>query len=220
MPLPLIPVAIAAGVAVVAGGIALAVPRVMRPLKGKRIAVLGARGVGKTTLLQILRDRRLPSRKRGSTDPAPEGLFSMEVQRKSVNFAVPNNVSGNGGLGYPVWKQEFKQSDFVWYLFRADLIAQGDAETLEDVRGHLDMFRAWIDSGKSKGPKIILIGTFSDKAITSELNLEELTHIVAGAAPIKAGVAMLNNAGLVVGSLALKRDSAKLVKRLGNELKS
>lgn len=143
----------------------------------------------------------------------------MEVERKPVDFAVPNNVSGNGGLGFPVWKEEFKRSDFVWYLFRADLIAQGDTATLEDVREHLDMFKAWLDSGKSKRPKIILIGTFSDKAVTSEFSLEDLTHVVAEAAPIKAGVAKLNNAGLVFGSLASKRESAKLIKRLGGELK-
>ena len=75
----------------------------------------------------------------------------------------------------------------------------------------------WICS--RRGSKIILIGTFSDKAVTSEFSLEDLTHVVAEAAPIKAGVAKLNNAGLVFGSLASKRESAKLIKRLGGELK-
>lgn len=210
--------AAAAASAMILGTLAVAISTTLRELAGKRVAILGAQTVGKTTLLQVLRDKRVPTRATRTVDPAPGGRFAMDVDGKTVHFDAPRDLPGNDGMGFPRWKEAFTQSDFVWYLFRADLMLKGDAATVELVTSHLGILQAWMKEKRSNRPKVVLIGTFGDKAPDEFLDPQSLRTAVGKLAPIKVGLVKLNKANLVVGSLATKRSSSKLVASLGRNL--
>lgn len=143
----------------------------------------------------------------------------MDVRGKAVNFDVPRDLAASDvDFSYKQWKDAFLSADYVWYVFRADLVAADDADTLEGVKEHLDRFKAWMDQGKSVRPKVILIGTFAELSPQFEDDFAGLVDTVRSAAPIKLGMVKLHNAGLVVGSLLAAKDAKKLVKRISSSL--
>ncbi|TFB66162.1 GTPase domain-containing protein [Cryobacterium sp. Hz9] len=201
-----------------AGGIAAVLTRFGKRVAGQRVAILGSQKVGKTSLLYFLREGKVPDQTWKTVDPIRGGSFTMGVGGEMVEFAVPKDLPGNDGLGFTVWKEAFSGADYVWYLFRSDLIAQGNSLEIDMVKGHLDMFKDWMDAENSTCPKIILIGTWADKDPGFRKNSGKFRQIVGSASPIKIGSVKLNNAGLVVGGLITNMDASALVKSLGARL--
>lgn len=220
MPFPLIPVVIGVVVLGVAGGgVAFVLPRLSKKLENQRVAILGRQRVGKTTLLRLLRDGHVPEVTTSTVDASLGGRFKLEVHGRSVEFDVPRDLPGNDiDLGFKQWKDAFCGADYVWYVFRADLLTQGDASTLEVVKHHFDRFKDWLDADPSVQPKIILIGTHADKDPRRAEDPAQFANEVHAASSIQLGMVMLNNAELVVGSLLTDRDARRLVKSLGGHL--
>jgi hypothetical protein len=201
------------------GGAAFATRLLWKKLDGKSVAILGARGVGKTALLSTLQHGDLPNRSITSGELGFDGKFSMEVNGKTVAFDTPRDLAGNDAdVGFKRWKEAFLGADYVWYVFRADLIAQGDSETIERVSGHLNRFKDWMLSSKAGHPSIVLIGTHADNAPEYGHDAAAFAEMVRSSAAIKLGLVKLNHAGLVVGSLSTINEAKKLVKELRGEL--
>jgi hypothetical protein len=211
MPVPLI----VAGVIVAAtlGGAAVTV---YKKLAGKQVAVLGGQRVGKTTLLHALRSGTVPDDLKRTLDPTKGGKFSIESGSGAVGFSVPKDLPGNDGLGYADWREAFERADYVWYLFRADLIQRRNPEHSALVKEHLSMFRHWMGTGHS--PTVILIGSWADQAPDYTSDPERFRGEVAGANVISVGALMLNNAKLVVGSLSDEDAARELIADLGHAL--
>lgn len=216
--MPLIPIILWVIALLGLGGIAAAIRLIARRLSGKRVAILGHEKVGKTTLLQILRKNRTSGPATRTVDPDEGGTFSMEIGRKTVNFHVPQDLPGHTPLGQADWKEAFFEANYIWYLFRSDLIAQEDPETIQIVKRHFDLFKDWIETKKTKDPKIILIGTWADKDPRYQKDLATFKRVVGAVGPIKVGLVKLGNTGFVVGSLLTDRNSKKLIKSLGRQL--
>lgn len=206
MPISLIPIAIA--VVAVAGGAGALFKR----LGGKRIALLGGRRVGRSSLLRYLSTGTVSE----GAGPNPVGRGGTTVCRpqiggRRVKFAV--DVPQGGGLGLPSWRAAFMEADLVWYLFRADLIASEDPEEIDRVRKHLDLMGAWLASMKRK-PKIVLIGTRADEAAEWHADPQGFLDAVRLADPLKLGAVKLGNAPVIVGSLASDPDAEQLLENL------
>tara|TARA_R110002124_G_scaffold64556_1_gene176227 strand:- start:5130 stop:5786 length:657 start_codon:yes stop_codon:yes gene_type:complete len=218
LPLPLIPVIVGIVLLFAGGTAAIVIPKLAKKLAGKRVAILGGQKVGKTTLLHILRDGRVPKRASHTVDPALGGRFVMEVGGKEIDFDVPNDLPGHHNFGLSHWEAAFAGADYVWYLFRSDLIAQGDPSEIRKVKDHLDLFKDWMGSGVSTLPKVILIGTWADQAPGYTEDFAKFIGDIGGNFPIKHGAIKLNNADLVVGSLVTNKDSKVLIKSLRSYL--
>lgn len=218
MPLPLIPVIVGIVLLFASPAATIAIRKLVKKLAGKRVAILGGQRVGKTTLLHILRDGRVQKRASRTVDPAPGGRFVMEVGGKEIDFDIPKDLPGHHNFGLTHWKTAFAEADYVWYLFRSDLIAQGDPSEIRKVEDHLDLFKQWMGSGSSTRPKVILIGTWADQAPGYTEDFAEFIGDIGGSAPIKHGAIKLNNADLVVGSLVTNKDSKVLIKSLRSYL--
>ena len=209
---------VALATAVVAGVVALAVKMLMRKLADKKIAILGAQQVGKTTLLLVLRDGKIPRRVTATVDPAPGGKFSMPVGDRTVDFEVPRDIPGNDDMAYSTWKEALDESDYVWYLFRADLIALNDPDTNSLVSDHLGVIKDWMNNLSGKKPKVILIGTFADLSPSYSTSLAEFRKSVASGESIKIGLVKLKSAKLVVGSLLKEKDATALIRNVRSHL--
>ncbi|MER3386861.1 MAG: GTPase domain-containing protein [Microcella pacifica] len=200
--------------AVGAAGLVLAINRLLRFLANKKLTILGAQRVGKTTLFQTLRDGKPPKRSKYTVDPEPGMEFTLRLKGKDVRFAIPKDMPGHDGVAFPTWRAAFESSDQVWYLFRADLIASGDVATIQLVTSHLTLLKVWLKSMSGPKPSVLLVGTFADQVSDYSHSHEDVLKRVADCAPIKAGQVQLNNAELVVGSLANARMATTMVKTI------
>lgn len=209
---------VALAATIVGGVVTLAAKRILLKLAGKRVAILGAQQVGKTTLLLVLRDGKLPRGVFATVDPAKGGAFSLAVGDKEIDFEVPKDLPGNDGLGYPTWKEAFEGAHYVWYLFRADLIASGDAATKAMVGDHLEAIGEWVKAAKGRKPMVVLIGTHSDISPVYTQSLAEFRNSVAAADSIKVGLVKLKKAKLVVGSLSTDSEAGSLIKTVRSHL--
>lgn len=220
MPIPLVVPAVIGIVAVAAAlgfGIPLAVKHFGERAKGKSITILGRQEVGKTTLLHFLAKGKLPDRRTRTPDPLPGETFTLEVGGKSeVLFSVPKDLPGHTEPAYKDWKNGFESSDFVWYLFRSDLIAAGDEAEVKLVKEHLDHLGDWytdLRERKAAMPRVILVGVFADKD-PSYRDDGAFESTVKAALVIKQNAVKLGKADIVIGSQISKDAAEKLVERI------
>lgn len=215
MPLPLIPV-IAGGV--VALGSAVGIPFFVKLGASKRVAILGGPQTGKSTLLHVLREGVMPFSVEPTPAPTPVGRFVTKVDQKPVGLQVPNDLPGRQSLGFQEWKRAFVGAQCVWYLFRADRIADGDAEEVRRVKAHLDLLKDWKRASRGKGPRVVLVGTWADVHGEYAASPAQFAADVWAAPPIKLGHVKLGNAPVIVGSLATHSDANALAAKLKNTL--
>jgi len=213
MPAPLL---IAAGVVGVVAAVGMT-RAVMAAVTGRRpLAILGGASVGKSNLVRYLRQREFGPLEENE----PPGRFSVTTSKGPIKFAVSSDLRGDDGPTYAVWKKHFLASEYVWYFFRADLVAQGNAVEVDRVKMHVDMFKGWmIKRGKPKAdPKIILIGTWADAHPDYQSDPAAVARAVDSENAVKLGLLKLPDARLVVGSLRTERDAGQLTKRIEESL--
>src|SRR5690606_3040052 len=125
---------------------------------------------------------------------------------------------GADGLGFAAWKEAFDHAHYLWYLFRADLIAENDPETTQLVRSHLSMFKIWSEAKAGDKPRVILIGTHADQHPDFHKHPARVVKTVSESGTIQFGSVKLGNAGVVIGSLATPKDAEKVVKGIKGRL--
>lgn len=127
---------------------------------GKRIAVLGARGVGKTQLIHFMSTGDLPKEHQQTTDPQKSSERRFHVDKTEIAVKDIWDVPGSKD-SYAQWRQQAEQADLVMYLFRADLFITGDSVAERRAISDLTHINQWLD-GLKKRPKLFLVGTHCD----------------------------------------------------------
>lgn len=161
MPLPLI-VLIGLGVAaMLAGGATyLKWDEIILALKGKRVAVLGARGVGKTHLVKFLTTGSIPPTYKQTVTPAKVPARRFDLKELELNVKDSLDVAGDK-VAYAKWKELVGRSDVVLYLLRADRIFARDAAAEARIRDDIKHIGEWLASAKQR-PEFFIIGTHCD----------------------------------------------------------
>lgn len=160
MALPLILIAI--GIVSLLAGTTVAVKwdDIKVALKGKRIAVLGARGVGKTHLVKFLSTGSIPAEYKQTV--APEKASSRRFKLKDLDLKIKESLDVSGGkAAYAEWKEQHDQADVVFYLLRADRLIAGDSNVETRVRDDLKHIGDWLKSRTTR-PHFFIIGTHCD----------------------------------------------------------
>lgn len=219
MPLPLVVIPIVLGAVTLGGIVMAAVPKILKILNNRTVAILGAPQTGKTALIRVLRDADAPDRGLPAVNTGGDrGRFQLVIKGKTVDFAVPQDLPGSDGLSAAEWKKAFADADHVWYLFRADLMANGDAETAQMVKTHVALLGKWISANPVNAPRVLLIGTWADQHQDYARHAARLLKSVQETSTIKFGSVKLNGAAVVIGSLATPRDADKLLKGITSRL--
>lgn len=143
------------------GTLALNWDSIVLALQGKRLAVLGARGVGKTHLIKFLTTGSIPTEYKQTV--APEKAPGRRFQLKDLNLLVKDTLDVSGDkAAYAEWKQLHDQADFVFYLLRADLLILGDAKIEARVRDDIRHIGGWLEARQTR-PRFFIIGTHCDR---------------------------------------------------------
>lgn len=162
MPLPiLIPIAIAiAAVLAIGTTIGLQWDQIVVRFKGKRLAVLGARGVGKTHLIKFLTSGSIPAEYKQTL--APEKAAKRRFKLKDLDLKIKDTLDISGDeAAYAEWKELHDSADVVFYLLRADRLIAGDSMVELRVRRDLRHIGGWLEARKSR-PRFFIIGTHCD----------------------------------------------------------
>ncbi|RSF08858.1 GTPase domain-containing protein [Achromobacter aegrifaciens] len=160
MVLPLIFVAIGV-VSLLAGTtIALTWDEIVLLFKGKRIAVFGARGVGKTRFVKFLTTGSIPAEYKQTIAPEKAPSRRFELGDLDLNVKESLDVSGDKAA-YGEWKKQHDQADIVFYLLRADRLIVGDRNVENRVLDDLKHIGDWLKS-RAPSPQFFIVGTHCD----------------------------------------------------------
>lgn len=134
--------------------------RILITLWGKRVAILGARGVGKTHLVRFLTSGSLPFQYKQTV--APEKTAARRFDLKELELCIKNSrdVSGDKAA-YPEWRKLHDEADLVFYLLRADRLIKHDRAVEDRVRDDLRHISDW-RLKRNPRPHFIIICTHCD----------------------------------------------------------
>lgn len=134
--------------------------RIVIALAGKRLAVLGARGVGKTHLISFLVTGSIPAEYKQTV--APEKTASRRFQLKDLDLKIKKSLDVSGDkAAYAEWKELHDQAAMVFYLLRADRLIAGDVDVEARVRDDLRHIGGWLEA-RNPRPRVFIIGTHCD----------------------------------------------------------
>lgn len=162
MPLPIVAVWIAVAVLTVLTGTTIAIKwdDIVVKFKGKRLVVLGARGVGKTHLVKFLSTGSIPAEYKQTV--APEKVSSRRFHLKELDLKLKESLDVSGDkAAYGEWKELHDQADVIFYLLRADRLIAGDPEVEARVRDDLKHIGGWLEA-RNPRPRFFIIGTHCD----------------------------------------------------------
>lgn len=217
MPLPLLPIFIALAVGAGAGGaVACNWDNITYALKGKKIAVLGARAVGKTTLLKYMEKGILIERYKQTLDKQEVERTRVKLGDLDILLKKTNDVSGAKDA-YGAWKKLFDESNLIFYIVRTDRLLKHDSTTEKRAEDDLRQIQSWIKECKST-KQFFIVGNHWDsdpefKNLTSDQMgdyvdrfralpvVKKMTQLAGGAATVK----------VALGSLATEKDADTLM---------
>ena len=142
------------------GAVAANWDKIIKALKGKKLAVLGEREVGKTTLLKFLAEGSIPE-KYEATIEGGEKVCGRRFRLRDLELVIKDTRDVPGRRGYG-WERITKDADVVLYLLRADRLMEGHKPTQDRVRGDIDQIKRWLGENPKKEFPLFLIGTHCD----------------------------------------------------------
>ena len=130
-------------------------------LRGKRIAVLGEHAVGKTKLIEFLTTGTFSPEYIETAEPTKEA--GRKFQLRDLELKIDDIIDFSGGEEwYPLWEQQFKKADIVFYLFKANEYFSGNKQTQNRVHQDLGQIDIWFRENKNHNPIYFLVGTHCD----------------------------------------------------------
>lgn len=187
---------------------------------GKRFAVLGERGVGKTVLINFLTKGTLSKDYIQTLDPEKTAPNYFKLNELKLKIKESKDVPGDADF-YAQWEDIVQNSDIVLYLLRSDKLMAGDKNTEERVKRDMGQIGRWL-KGTPKEFPLFIIGTHCDR---TDPDLTKLPKNKRGSyedklrgMPIFQEIALRGGGGrkvrFIFGSLKSKDTTEHLVYRI------
>lgn len=201
------------------------VTKFVRRVGGEQITIIGPQRVGKTSLIEFMLERELPT-----AEPAPtvdanpvfqdfQLEFGRGKKKRLVKFRVTRDQPGNENGQFRNWEPAAKGADRLWYLFRVDKILACDQAEIELFDNHITLLKKWISKDPTP-PKVLLIGTHADKVPQFAgnprgLRKQALEHPAIELNRVRLG---LDANEVIIGSLQTTPDAHHLRAQIGSAL--
>jgi len=163
MPFPVVAFWITVGFLHFLPFIILSVEKINRKVKGKKFAVLGARQVGKTHLIEFLLNGTIPRVYKKTMTPVKTTRERILLRELNLLVKESWDVSGDTSAR-AVWKDLVAEADFVLYLLRADQVLAGNTDVEARVKSDVRHVSEWIEQYQTtdKPKRLLLVGTHCD----------------------------------------------------------
>ncbi len=128
--------------------------------QGKRVAVLGASGVGKSHFIRFLTTGTIPVGYKQTL--APEKASGRRLHLGELDLKIGNMLDVGGGIeARAQWRKQVEAADFVFYLMRADQVLARNRLAEERVIADGRHLKDWLKN-RSPRPKVCIVGTHGD----------------------------------------------------------
>jgi hypothetical protein len=130
---------------------------------GKSLAVLGARGVGKTHLYKFLTSGSISPDYSQTTIGIKMSPRRFKLDTLNISIKEGMDVSGDEAA-HAQWKELVGSADIVCYLMRADLILNNDVATKKRVKADINAIHVWLEEREKRGRRqdFFIVGTHCD----------------------------------------------------------
>jgi len=199
--------------ALVGGAYALNWGRLRRAFFGKGIAVLGARGVGKTTLRTFLSTGTIPEKYVVTDIGVKSEGRTFQLRDLELSIKDGRDVGGDKQL-YGLWKKSVLASDIVLLLVRSDKLFERDPTVEKRALADAQQISRWLEK-KSEEPDVYLVGTHLD-LVSDSISVEERRDHFRKLSSVSriARQLRIDGSRIVLGSLVSKDETAALVHQL------
>lgn len=134
--------------------------KIVIALTGKKLAVLGERRVGKTTLITFLTKGTIPEKYAQTVTPQKTESRRFKLKDLSLSIKALNDVPGSKD-DYAQWQSVTDDADIVMYLLRIDKLMNGDKRTEARVEADMGQIGRWLQENPKDSP-FFIIGTHCD----------------------------------------------------------
>lgn len=222
MPIPLIIWGIGAGIVTLLAGCVVAATwdDIKKWWNGKNIAIIGARGVGKTHLCKFLLEGEIPEEYEQTTEP--KKFSGRKFKLNELKLKIDDIIDVPGAKDYyKIWEQNCKCADIIFYLVKSYEIFDNNEATISRIKTDFKRIDDWLKSRNPK-PVFFAVGTFCDKhpefiKITPS-NYGDYKDKFEQKEIIRELKMLSENNGIrsavILGSMKSKTDTEKLVKKL------
>lgn len=163
MVLPLIPIALGLTALGVIGTVVFKFDlddKIKEMWSGKRITVLGGRGVGKTTFLHYLKTQKIKS---SSEQTHIESYQSMTVKVDNISLHIKEGQDVGGSQSqHGEWRKQIQEADILFYLMDISKILAKDKRYIDNVKKDINAIQDKIEKRQDK-ISIFLIANHADK---------------------------------------------------------
>ena len=183
---------------------------------GKRIAILGSREVGKSTLFYFLQNQEIDPNKKYEQTRSARKIDKIEVNIDGASLQINKSYDvGGGEISHLSWVDQIKESDYIFYLLDANKVMDSDRIHISEIKKDMAAIQKQIVSYTDK--KVFLIATksdchqqyntsgFEDKLMNKSIILETMLNLGG-----------IERCKLIVGSLSNTDEAKKLVKQFLN----
>lgn len=190
---------------------------------GKKIAIAGGRGNGKTTLFDYLSNQSVSGQRTPTQSKNQVAQKTIKINDVSVDLSRCYDVGGSEA-SYQQWVEEIKKADFLFYLFNIKKIIDVDFDYQNQMRKELSYISKVVRDKKAENQefKIILVGTHADKVSLSRNDFHAFEKMVWAKPILKEAIIALGGKGqcqIVLGSLASNNSAKMLVDSIFKSMK-
>ncbi len=160
-------IAAAIGTTVVVAAVTIAInwEKIMTNLKGKQIAVLGERRVGKTHLITFLTTGEIPEKYDATVEQLKVERKHFKLEELKLRIKETADVAGDE-VALHEWKSLCKRSDIILYLFRTDWFNNDNnkykqLDTINRLKRDTNSIVHFL-KGRADKPLFFIVGTHTD----------------------------------------------------------
>jgi hypothetical protein len=211
---------------IVAGGVVVTSVVAWRRLRRRkyRIAVLGARGAGKTTLINSWRGQWVADESGPAPTQTPELYSKTKLTAEGLRLTFTDLADVSGGIdAWPEWEDHAKESRYVLYLVDARALA-----------GHLERFKArnwhrleddvgqiggWLQNGRAELCLVVVTHTDEDARLQELRDPGQYRDLLVGQLdPLVLKLGGPRTVRVVVGSLKQRQDADAMTSLIMREI--
>lgn len=187
-------------------------------MNGAKIAILGTRAVGKSTLFDFLQTNKIDINKKYEQTRTVRRIDASTIDIDGVEIDISVNYDvGGSSANHREWQDRIIESDYVIYLVDANKVLTKDNKHLIEIKEDL---QAISEHMRNSRKKLFLIGSKADEHRLYKSDYNAFENLFLKSPIILESQLIIGGSDkckIIVGSLSSNDEAKKLVKQFLND---